>query len=268
MMTAMHVQDVGCLVTGASSGIGRAVAVELGRRGCRVALIARREHELEATRGAVEAAGGSARAFPADVTDPAGLAMSVGEADAWAGGLRLMVANAGVGVHGATTAVSDNDVRAAAAVNLVGTMSTIRAALPYLAAAKPSVLVALASLMGLIPVRGGGTYGATKAGTIFYLRCLRLELAGSGVGVGWVCPGAVDTAMFADLIAAGKLPRLARRLVPVLPPERVARGVVAVAERGGGQKVLPAPAAFFAAFARHFPRLTERVLLLSGAGEA
>lgn len=266
-MLGMRLDGIGSLVTGASSGIGRATAVALGHRGGRVALLARRGAELERVAGEVEAAGGAAAAFPVDVADPAGLEVAVARAAAWADGLRLVVVNAGSGLHGAAETATGEQIRRVVAVNLLGSIETVRAALPHLRRAAPATLVGVGSLMGLIPIRGGGTYGATKAGFLFYLQALRLELAGSGVGVGWVCPASVRTEMFADVIASGKLPRLARWLVPPITPERVAAAVLDVARRGGGRRVIPATAAFFAAFARTLPRTAERVLLLTGAGD-
>lgn len=266
-MMSMQIDGIPALVTGASSGIGRATAVALGSRGARVALLARRRAELEQTAADVQRAGGHAAAFPVDVAETSALHEAVAAAVDWAGGLRLAVVNAGVGLHGAADAVDSDQVRRVALVNLAGSIETVRASLPHLRRAAPSVVVGVGSLMGLIPIRGGGTYGATKAGFLFYLRSLRLELAGSGVGVGWVCPPAVTTEMFADLIAARKLPRLSRWLVPPISPERVATAVVAVARRGGGRRVIPLAAAFFAAFARILPRTAERALLLTGAGD-
>jgi NAD(P)-dependent dehydrogenase (short-subunit alcohol dehydrogenase family) len=262
----LDVSSIGCLVTGASSGIGRAVAAELGRRRCRVALLARRHDELETTARAVEAAGGRAAPFVADVRDDAALRAAVDAGAAWAGGLRLAVVNAGVGVHGALATLPAAALREAVEVNLLGMLGTARAVVPHLRAAPPAALTVTASLSAIIPYRGGGGYAAGKAGLVAALRCLRLELAGSGIAVGWLCAGHADTRILADRIPFTKLPRLARRLVPVLPPERVARELVRLAPRGG-ERIIPWQAVPFAAFARWFPRLAERALLWSGAGE-
>lgn len=267
-MKTMHIERVGCLVTGASEGIGRAVALELARRGCRVALVARRAEPLAAVRRELEAAGGAGESFPADVADEAALRTAVEAAAAWVGELRLAVVNAGVGVHGAVLAAPSGDLRRAAEVNYLGSLATVRAAVPHLLRARPAALVAVSTLSALIPYRGGGGYGASKAALIAALRCLRLEIAGSGVSVGWLCPGAVRTQMIIDGVPHAKLPPLSRLMVPVLSPERVARAVLRLASGRGGQRVIPWQAAFFASFARHLPRLAEWVELTTGAGEA
>jgi 3-oxoacyl-[acyl-carrier protein] reductase len=263
----MRVRGVPAVVTGASRGIGEAIAVTLAARGCRVALIARERGALAEVAAKCRAAGGEAHGFVADVVDHAALARAVDAAAEWGGGLRVAVLNAGVGVHRSAV-----DCEAAAQltcqVNFLGAVATASAAIPHLLAGRDSALVAVASLSALIPYRGGAAYAASKAALIAYLRCLRLELAGSGVRVGWVCPGPVRTAMIVDGVPHDKLPRLARALVPVLAPERVAQAVVALAEGRGGERVLPARAALFAGFARLAPRLAERVELLTGAGEA
>lgn len=264
-LTPMRLHGAPALVTGASRGIGEAVAVALAARGCRVGLIARDRGALAAVEQRCRAAGGDARQFEADVTDCDTLTSAIDAVAEWGGGLRIAVLNAGVGVH--RPAVGGNEAaRRAFEVNFLGSVAAATAAASHLLAGGDGALVAVSSLSALIPYRGGGPYGASKAALVAYLRCLRLELDGSGVRVGWVCPGPVRTAMIVDGVPHRKLPRLARVLVPVLAPERVARSVVALAERGGGQKVAPAQAALFAAFARLAPRLAERVELLTGAG--
>lgn len=263
----MRLEGVPALVTGASRGIGEAVAVRLASRGCRVALLARDQRELVRVVGRCRAAGGEAAAFVADVTDPPALASAVAQAAGLGGGLRIAVVNAGVGVH-CSGLKGAEAARRTMEVNVLGSIATIEAVGPHLLAGGEGALVVVSSLSALIPYRGGGPYGASKAALVAYLRCLRLELADSGVRVGWVCPGAVRTGLIVDGVPHAKLPLLARRLVPILSPERVAQAVVRLAERGEGQRVLPYQAAIFAAFARLAPRLAERVELLTGAGEA
>lgn len=259
----MRVRGWECVVTGASEGIGRAVALELAARGCHVVMVARHRAGLERVGREVERAGGRATVAALDVRDGAALAdlfSSLRTAP------RLAVVSAGIGVHGPAepTLASAREVFE---VNVLGAFSTIAAALPRLREASPAALVVLSSLSGLIPYRGGTVYGGSKAALIHALRCLRLEMAGSGVTVGWLCPGAVDTRLIVDGLPLAKTPRLSRLLVRVLSPAEVARAAVRLAERGGGQRVMPATAAFFAAMARHVPRLAERVELLTGAGE-
>jgi len=264
----MRVDSLPCLVTGASAGIGAELAVALGRRGCGVALVARHQEALQAVAQRVEAGGGRAVVLPADVAEEGAVERAVAAAVAALGGLRLVVANAGVGVHGAADALPAAALRRVFEVNCLGALATVRAALPHLLAAAPSALVALSSLSALIPYRGGGAYGASKAALNQYLRCLRLELAGRRVNVGWLCPGPVATTMIEEGVPYRRLPRLARLLVPVVTPARVAAAAIRLAEGRGGERVLPWTAAVFATMARVMPRTAERLELLTGAGEA
>lgn len=264
----MRVEAVPCLVTGASAGIGAEIAVALGRRRCAVALLARRREPLDAVARRVEAAGGRTLVLPVDVADAVAVEQAVARAAGELGGLRLVVANAGIGVHGAADALPAAELRRVFEVNCLGALATVRAGLPHLLAAQPSAVVAVSSLSALIPYRGGGAYGAAKAALNQYLRCLRLELAGRRVTVGWICPGPVATSMIEDGVPHRRLPRLARRLIPILPPARVAVAAIRLAEGRGGERVIPWTAAAFAAMARVVPRTAERLELLSGAGEA
>ncbi|MFZ5786926.1 MAG: SDR family NAD(P)-dependent oxidoreductase [Acidobacteriota bacterium] len=263
----MKIEGIGCLVTGASDGIGRALAVELGRRRCRVGLLARREGVLARVVEEVVAAGGIATPLAVDVRNAGSVAAAVARAREACGPLRLVVVNAGVGVHGALADLPETTERNVMDVNFHGALATVRAVVPELRAAAPAALVAVASLSALIPYRGGGAYGASKAALVAALRCLRLELQDTGVGVGILCPAQVDTAMIVEGVPHAKLPRLARLAIPVLPVERAVRAIVRLGESGGGEKVIPWQAASFAALARHLPRTSRWIEIVSGAGE-
>lgn len=266
IMRSMRLDGAPVLITGASRGIGEAAALAFAVQGCRVALLGRDVKALEQVAARCHAVGGQGRAFVADVTDGQSLSAAVTAAAQWGGGVRIAVANAGLGVH-LPALGAGQAARRVLEVNYLGAVETVNAVAPHLLASGEAALVAVASLSALIPYRGGGPYGASKAALVTYLRCLRLELAGTGVRVSWVCPGPVRTEMIVRGVPHAKLPRLARALVPVLPPRAVARRLVELARRGSGQYVMPAQAAFFAALARWMPRLAERLEVLTGAGE-
>lgn len=264
----MRIRNVGVLLTGASRGIGKALALNLARRGCRVALVSRNREELELVAGEVRAVGGDAAAFPADVSDAPAMEVVARQAASWLGRWQVVMANAGIGFHGESGVAPPAEVTRVVSVNFLGVVNTVRAAMPFLRGGTPSAIGVVSSLSALIPYRGGGVYGATKAAINAYLACLRLELQESGMTVGWVCPGPVATGMIVDGVPHRKLPLLARLAVPVLPPEKVAAALIGVLEQGGGVRVIPWQAAFFASFYRHFPRLAEGILRLTGAGSA
>lgn len=262
----MRISGVGVLLTGASRGIGRALAWELARRGCRLALVARGLDDLQALEGELRAHGVVVRAFAADVGDGAAMAEVARQAADFLQPWRVVIANAGIGFHGSGIAFVPERWQQLVRVNLLGVWHTVASCFPFLQT--PAAIGVVSSLSALLPYRGGGVYAATKSALNAYLRCLQLELPRQACTVGWVCPGPVATDMIVEGIPHSKLPRLARWLVPVLPAEKVARGLVRLLEKGGGEKVMPWLAAFFASFYRHFPRLAGAVLRLSGAGEA
>ncbi len=262
----MRISGVGVLLTGASRGIGRALAWELARRGCRLALVARGPRDLQALEGELRAHGVVVRTFAADVGDGVAMTEVAGQAADFLQPWQVVIANAGIGIHGPGTAFLPEQWHQLVRVNLLGVWQTVASCFPFLQ--KPAAIGVVSSLSALIPYRGGGFYAATKSALNAYLRCLQLELPPKAWTVGWVCPGPVATDMIVEGIPHRKLPRVARWLVPVLSAEKVASGVVRLLEKGGGEKVMPWSAAFFASFYRHFPRLAGVVLRLSGAGEA
>ncbi len=246
-------------MTGASTGIGREIALALARKGCRVALLARNREALAEMAREVEKAGGEALVLPVDVTDEPSLGEAVRQVAATFGGLRLVVANAGLGryafVEEQTADIPEQLIR----VNYLGTVHTVRHALPHLLAAAPSHVVAVASSAGFIPHRLGSAYCASKSAVIQYMATLRLEVLDRGVGVTWVCPGAVRTPFFegSNLDPETDLPLLARLLVRMLEPEEVARATVRAVERNRREVVQPFFVRFFAWTRRMSPGLAD-----------
>ena len=248
-----------CLVTGASSGIGREIALALGRRGCRVALAARSADALTALAGELTAAGGEGLALPTDVRDEGQVGAAVAAAVARFGGLRLVVANAGLGRYALVEEQPAEHVETTIGINYVGMTRTVRHALPHLLAGAPSHVVGVASSAGLIPHRLASAYSASKAASIAYLATLRLEVFDRGVGVSWICPGVVETPYLekADLDPATDLPRLARWTVRHLTAEEVARATLRAVERNRSEVVMPPMMRFYAWTRRLTPRLGD-----------
>jgi NAD(P)-dependent dehydrogenase (short-subunit alcohol dehydrogenase family) len=183
------------LVTGASKGIGRAIALRLAAEGAHVAVGARREIDGAAVVAEIERAGGSAQAVLLDVVDAASVATGVERAARPDRRLDILVNNAGIG--GPTP--FDGDVRSDEAwaqildVNLTGTWRVCRAARPFLP--DGARVVNLSSVTGRFGVAGMAAYSASKHGIIGLTRSLALELAPRKITVNAVCPGWVDTDM-------------------------------------------------------------------------
>jgi NAD(P)-dependent dehydrogenase (short-subunit alcohol dehydrogenase family) len=187
------------LVTGASRGVGAAVAIWLGRRGCRVALVARNADALASTADAVEAAGGEAVSIPADLAHTGSSVDVVAAARDALGPLDAVVSNAGViDPIERLAAVEMEDWKTAIAVNLTAPAALARAALPDLIERRGRFL-ALSSTAGTTPIEGLSAYCVAKAGLAMLVRVLALEAP--EVTALSVQPGPVDTDMQVSLRA-------------------------------------------------------------------
>jgi short-subunit dehydrogenase len=180
------------LVTGASRGIGRALAEALAARGATVGLAARSERELAALASAL---GPRAVALPCDVGSAESVAAAVEAFVARAGGLELAVANAGIAHYGRFEDQDPELHERMTRVNWLGTVHTARAALPHLRAGGGGQLVIVSSGAGLRAFPQAAVYGATKAAQRAFAEALRHELAGSGVSVTTVFPGEIASSL-------------------------------------------------------------------------
>lgn len=213
------------LVTGAGSGIGRAIALELARAGAMVALVGRTGSKLDATRALVEAAGGAAASFPADVTIEGEAARAVNDAVARFGSLTIVVNDAGRGASAPFAKTSLDLWNELVAVNLTGVFLVTRAALPHLLAAGRGRVVNVASVAGLRGYAYVAAYCAAKHGVIGLTRALAVEVAAKNVTVNAVCPGYVDTEMTAETIRnvalkTGKSEAEARAAIEKMSPQK------------------------------------------------
>jgi 3-oxoacyl-[acyl-carrier protein] reductase len=173
-------------VTGASRGIGRALADALAARGATVGV---------ASRTPDGSAAGAAIALPCDVGDAAAVRAAVDEFASRSGGLDLVIANAGIAHYGPFAQQELAAVEAMTRVNWLGTVHTVGAALPHLLDRGAGHIVVISSGAGLRAFPGAAVYGATKAAQRAFAGALRHELAGTGVNVTTVFPGEIATAL-------------------------------------------------------------------------
>ena len=186
------------VITGASSGIGRALAVALAARGARVGVTARREDRLAALVAAVRAAGGTIEAAACDAGDRAAtLAAIRGLADQL-GPVDLLVANAGIAVSAGDDPIGTVGLEQMVRVNLLGVAYAFEAVAGAMIARQAGHLIAVSSMAAYKGLPGSAGYCATKAAVNAYCEGLRIDLRGSGVAVTCVCPGFVMTEMTAD----------------------------------------------------------------------
>jgi 3-oxoacyl-[acyl-carrier protein] reductase len=172
------------LVTGASGGIGAAVARSLHAAGASVAMLSRRGEDLGLERGL---------GLVCDVRDRAAVERATAAAVERFGALQIVVANAGVGAYGSFLDLAPDQLEAMIDVNLKGTLYTAAATLPHLIAAGEGDFVALASVAGVRAFPGEAVYNASKFGQVGFTRALDHELREHGVRATTIAPGGVHT---------------------------------------------------------------------------
>ncbi|TZG31224.1 SDR family NAD(P)-dependent oxidoreductase [Agrobacterium sp. B1(2019)] len=184
------------LVTGAGSGIGKAAALMLGKRGARVAVLSRTESEIVKTKEEIEEAGGEALALTGDVSQEEAMKYAVERiASAW-GRLDIVVANAGInGVWAPIEDLQPQEWDKTIAINLRGTYLTLHYAVPHLKAAGGGSIVVVSSINGTrtFTTAGATAYAATKAAQLAMVQQLALELGKCKIRINAVCPGLIET---------------------------------------------------------------------------
>ncbi len=204
------------IVTGASRGIGYAIAEELARRGYRLALVARNQTTLEGAARRLAAPGAENRAFVCDVRDAAGVSAAFRDVLAWAGRVDVLVNNAGIGGFGAVQELSEEAWDDTLDTNLRGAFLCSRAVAPQMIRQRSGYIINIGSLAGKNFFAGAAAYCASKWGLMGLTKCMGEDLRGYGIRVSVICPGSVHTEFSPH---AGKDPK------KMLQPEDVARTV-------------------------------------------
>ena len=183
------------IVTGASQGLGKAMAIELARNGARIACIARTTEKLADTVNTIVQAGGAAEAFSCDVKNKESVEKVVdGIAENW-GRLDILVNNAGVTRDNLLPRMMDDEWDDVINTNLRGAFLFMRAASRHMMRARYGRVINISSVSGLIGNKGQTNYSASKAGLIGITRSLSKELASRKVTVNAVCPGFIESEM-------------------------------------------------------------------------
>jgi len=252
-MTMRDLQGKTVLVTGASSGIGRAAARAFGAQGCRLALAARRADKLASLAEELKAEGVEALVLTCDVRDRAQAREAVDAVCRRWGQLDILLNNAGVHDLGAFERQELDRIEDIVRTNLFGTMYMSHAALPGMRRRGSGHIVNVASIAGLAGVPWMSVYCASKFAVVGFTESLRRELHGSGVRLTAFCPGTVDTAMAAEPLKDEVL----RKAVQPKTAEETAEKIVQSVRRAAPEVVYGEVSAFVLRLARFFPRFAD-----------
>jgi short-subunit dehydrogenase len=215
-------------ITGASSGIGAALAAQYDQRGAVLGLLSRRTDALATVCRGLRSV---CVPYSADVRDPLAVQAAAQDFCGRFGGADVVIANAGVSAGTLTERPEDQKVfEEVMATNVVGMFNTFQPFVAGMRAAATGVLVGVASVAGLRGLPGAGAYSGSKAAAIAYLESLRVELRGSGVAVVTICPGYVATPMTA---------RNPYAMPFLLPADAAARRMLRAIDRRAPYAIIP-----------------------------
>jgi short-subunit dehydrogenase len=183
------------LITGASSGIGRAMAVEFAKEKNKIAITGRREDKLRETAEQIEKEGGEALVLAGDTSEPQTVARHYGEIYEKWGGLDWAILNAGISLRNPGTKFSAEIYKKTFETNVLGAAYWLEAIIPDMVKAKNGVIAGISSLAGFVGLPQSGAYSSSKSALLILLESLRVDLAASNVSVITICPGFIKSEM-------------------------------------------------------------------------
>lgn len=238
-------KDKTVFLTGASSGIGEALAIAMAREGAIVGLVARRREMLDELAAKIERDGAKARVFACDVVDVESLSSAAEEFRTEFGHVDIMIANAGIGGNNKETRELQPDaVRKVIDINLMGSVNAVYAVLPKMLERGSGHLVAISSLAGFRGLPKSAAYSASKGGMTNFFESVRLDVADRGVKVTIIQPGFIKTPLTSG--RANKMPFL-MELDDAVPY------FLRAIEKGKRFSAFPWPLATFVRLGRIFP---------------
>jgi short-subunit dehydrogenase len=245
------------LVTGASQGIGRALAEAAAERGGKVLAAARSGELLQKLAEQVRAKGGVLETVHADVTSPEDRQRMVEAAQLHFGGLDILVNNAGIGATGHFADAGPDRLRKIMEVNFFGLTETTRACLPLLKKGNRPAIVNISSIAGKRGIPARSDYSASKFAVQGFSEALRAELAKDGVDVLVICPGLTQTNFSQNMLERKALVQLDH--LRGMTSEQVAVATLRAIEKGKNEVSLSFKGKLLVFVSRFFPRLADRI---------
>lgn len=224
------------VITGASSGIGRVLALRLAGEGAQIALVARRVDRLESLAAEISAKGGTALVIPCDVADRDQVFASSERVLDRFGNVDLLVNNAGYGHHRPFLAWDLDDMERMMRVNYLGALYWTKALLPQMVERREGWIVFVASVAGKLGVPEETAYAASKFAMVGLAEALSLEVEDSGVHILTVCPGTIRTEFF-DEEALQRMPPVSRRMM--VDPEQLVDAIMGALAKGRYEVTFP-----------------------------
>jgi NAD(P)-dependent dehydrogenase (short-subunit alcohol dehydrogenase family) len=202
------------LITGASKGLGRAMACALGAAGADVVLVSRNREQLQETAKLAGSLGAKAFVYPADITNEAEIAQLGEVVTKEAGAPHILINNAGINVRKPLVEISSSEWRQVVETNLTSVFLMCRCFVPLMKGRGYGRIIALGSIMSHVAIEGRTAYCASKAGVLGLIRALALELAADGITVNAISPGPFATEMNTPLL---QNPELNRQFLSRIP---------------------------------------------------
>jgi uncharacterized protein len=259
MLGAGCFRDRTIVVTGASSGIGRDIALSFSRMGGHVAMLARRKALLDELEGQIVSAGGKALALGVDVTHAPDVRAAVERTLESFGAIDILVNSAGVLIPDSVESMDPADLERMMAVNLYGTVYAMQAVLPSMRARSRGNIVNIASLAGRRGMPPLGGYCATKFALVGLTEALRVELYGSGIAASLVMPGVIDTPMVRE---SNSNNALSPDNIVAMPPQWVTWAVLAAIVFDLAEVDVPPGAAVAQKLAALYPGWSDALIAL------
>lgn len=216
-MTNNQLQGRIALVTGASRGLGQAMAIALAGAGARLALVGRDRAKLEETARAIRELGAEAEIFPADVTDEQQVRRLAADVEAGLGRVQILINNAGMNIRKTVTEFTLAEWRQVMDTNLTSVFLMCNAFIPHMQGTGYGRIINMTSIMSHISLPGRSAYSASKAGLLGMTRAMALELAGEGITAVGISPGPFLTEMN---LPVSQNPELNRQFLAKLPVGR------------------------------------------------